>query len=683
MERVYLARCDLWIIGPQRAAIEMENREENLMNRQPLQLLIVETAQSQVTNIVDHLTTAGYACRPQVVSTAEALIKALTDASYDLILANDTLPGCEGPLVLRLVKERQLSLPVILLAEANDVATAVTRLRAGASDYIIRDDLTRLDSAVALALGRQGQVARVTWPEERFRQVIASISDHVYVTEVTTTGAYINLYISPHIEALTGYPIDAFMADRNFWPSVLIHPQDRPIAAAQSHRLTQGHDSETEYRIIRADGQVIWVRDSARVRPEGSSKVIYGLVSNVDERKKIEQKIHELNENLEQRVIDRTRELKALYEITAIAGESANLEWTLTRSLERILVALEGQAGMIHLLDEAEERLTLAVEQGLPSALRTQVAELEIGQGMIGWVIQKNRPLLLTDFVTRLPEPVAVGPEFEQWVGVPIRLRGYSLGVLGLFSRGERHFSQVEIDMLSSIAEQLGVAIENAQLSQLAEHAAVMEERARLARELHDSVTQSLYSLTLLVGSGQRLARTGRLDDPAELLAEVGQVAQQAMKEMRLLVYELRPPILEQEGLVAALQQRLDAVEARAGVKTRLLVDPQLGLPAVVEEGLYNIAREALNNVLKHAEATSVTIQMATVESRLLFEISDDGQGFEPTARQRQGGMGLVGMRERVAKLGGSLEITSAEGEGTQLKISLPLTDRPTTARIF
>jgi len=229
-----------------------------------------------------------------------------------------------------------------------------------------------------------------------------------------------------------------------------------------------------------------------------------------------------------------------------------------------------------------------------------------------------------------------------------------------------------------------------------AEELAVAAERNRLARDLHDSVTQSLYSLTLFTQAARELAEAGNLERVRRNLARIADTAGQALKEMRLLVYELRPLALEGTGLIGALQQRLDAVEGRAGVQARLLVEPEgdVELAAPVEEGLYRIAQEILNNALKHAQATSVTVRIAVTPStpngtfalgqapstrsgqasdgqHIEFEVSDDGCGFGPNAAKDKGGLGLASIRERVEMLGGALSITSAPGKGTRVKVSL------------
>ena len=157
--------------------------------------------------------------------------------------------------------------------------------------------------------------------------------------------------------------------------------------------------------------------------------------------------------------------------------------------------------------------------------------------------------------------------------------------------------------MMGLFADQAAIAIENGRLTQEVERIAVMEERNRLARDLHDSVTQSLYGVSLYAEAAARRLTSGIIRVFEDNLQELRKTALDALKEMRLLIFELRPPLLEKEGLEAALQARLDAVEGRAGLKTELHVGISERLPGNIEEGFYRIAQEALNNVLKHAQA--------------------------------------------------------------------------------
>jgi PAS domain S-box-containing protein len=202
---------------------------------------------------------------------------------------------------------------------------------------------------------------------------------------------------------------------------------------------------------------------------------------------------------------------------------------------------------------------------------------------------------------------------------------------------------------------------------------AALEERQRLARELHDSVTQSLYSLTLLAEASRRTAQTGDVEKVVANIARLGETAQQALKEMRLLVYELRPLALEQAGLAEALQHRLDAVEKRAGVQTQLKVEMDVELRAEVENGLYRIAQEVLNNSLKHAEATRVVVFLRAQDEQAELDIIDNGKGFEYDMADDRGGMGLGNIRERTESLGGEVSIITKPDAGTQVRLRVPL----------
>jgi signal transduction histidine kinase len=209
------------------------------------------------------------------------------------------------------------------------------------------------------------------------------------------------------------------------------------------------------------------------------------------------------------------------------------------------------------------------------------------------------------------------------------------------------------------------------------EELAVLEERNRLARDLHDSVTQSLYSLTLFAQAARDRASAGELEQTERSLARVADTAAQALKEMRLLVYELRPSSLEDVSLAEALERRLEVVEKRSGVKTGLIVDAagDLQLADNFEDELYHICQEALNNSLKHAQATSVTIRLSqSADGKdLRLEIIDNGSGFDLNAAKENGGLGLLSMAERVDNLGGTLALETSPGKGTHVTVDLEL----------
>jgi signal transduction histidine kinase len=249
--------------------------------------------------------------------------------------------------------------------------------------------------------------------------------------------------------------------------------------------------------------------------------------------------------------------------------------------------------------------------------------------------------------------------------------KGYHLRVQSLERRSQDLEQQVaartaelqhEIDQRYKVEETL---------RQHEREKAVIDERNRLARELHDSVTQSLYGVTLFADAARRLLDTGQVPPAVENLKKLRHTAQSALEEMRLLIFELRPPILEQKGLAAALEARLEAVEGRIGLKTQLRLEGEGQLSSDIQEGLYRIALEALNNVLKHAQASCVTVFLIQVPQLTELKIVDDGVGFDLDVAHKSGGLGLQGMKERAEQIGGQLMVTSEPGMGTTVQVEV------------
>ena len=203
-----------------------------------------------------------------------------------------------------------------------------------------------------------------------------------------------------------------------------------------------------------------------------------------------------------------------------------------------------------------------------------------------------------------------------------------------------------------------------------AEELATAKERNRLARELHDSVAQTLYGLTLQAEAAFRKLNAGQTEEVAKYLREIRESSQQTLQETRLLIFELRPPILEQEGLVPALRARLESVESRSGLKTQINVQEVGRLPSGIESGLYGISNEVLNNILKHAHATDVKVLLERRERKIILEISDNGVGFDIDNAELHGGLGLRGIKERAEQFGGELKIQS-DTNGTRIRVEV------------
>lgn len=371
--------------------------------------------------------------------------------------------------------------------------------------------------------------------------------------------------------------------------------------------------------------------------------------------------------------LDHARQISALYKVTSVASKTLNLETVLNASIDEVLSAMNCQIGVIYLVSENSGSLELAVQRGFATSLYTHHHALQTIYALVMQVFEQNRTQIVGDISSySLPPLSQHGNHHLTFYGAPMHARGQVVGVLSFFEgRGQRVGAE-DVALLASIADQVGIAAENARLHKKAEEIAITGERQRLARDLHDSVSQSLYSVTLFAEASRQLALSGDLSTLEKELSFLKEASLQALKEMRLLVFELRPSALDKLGLIEAIQQRLDAVEKRLGIETHLLVDETIYLHPHIQEPLYYICQEALNNVLKHAEATKITISIIQLgENTIQLSIEDNGKGFNLDLATQGGGMGLANMSVRVEKIPGVLTIHTSEGNGTMVCIQV------------
>ena len=261
-------------------------------------------------------------------------------------------------------------------------------------------------------------------------------------------------------------------------------------------------------------------------------------------------------------------------------------------------------------------------------------------------------------------------------ISLPLEVKGQSVGTL-LLTCGSEDCEEGDLRILRLFTETASAAIVHARFHEQHERIAVLEDRQRLAHELHDSVTQSLYGVTMYSEAASRLLDANQAGKAKSLMHDLQKAALEALREMRLLVFELRPPALEKKGLAGALQARLAAVEGRAGVKAEFLTAGPISLPGAIEKALYGIAQESLNNILKHAEATRISVELRQSESSASLEIADNGLGFDTAVARQRGGLGLLGLEERAAAIGGLLFIDSHPGSGTLIRVEVPLKNLP------
>jgi signal transduction histidine kinase len=242
-------------------------------------------------------------------------------------------------------------------------------------------------------------------------------------------------------------------------------------------------------------------------------------------------------------------------------------------------------------------------------------------------------------------------------------------GAIVLFRSAKTPFMPDEIIRLEMLANELSTLIH---VEQQRHGFTSMVERKKLVRILHDTVTQQLYGLLYFIDVAQAQLDYGTINSLSATLDKLGETGRQALKEMRMFLYSLQPVSVSKIGLIAAINQRLDAVEGRASVKTKFLVQGDVKLTLKQEICLYDITQEALNNILRHAAAKNVVITLKQAPKNIRLEIMDDGSGFDVKLRGKSGGIGLKNMRESAKQIHARISFHSSLEKGTRIKIILP-----------
>jgi PAS domain S-box-containing protein len=537
---------------------------------------------------------------------------------------------------------------------------------------------------------------RLERSERKYRSLFENSRDAIFIT--TREGRVVDL--NPAGMELFGFnPTELDEIDVR---QVYAEPAEREHTTQAIE--TQGFVKDYPVHMRRKDGGEInaLITSSVWHDDELNEAGYQGIVRDITQRQRIEAELELHRHHLEELVQIRTeqaaaelaereraqealqsriQELTALNEIANTISEVTDLQTTLEHVAGKVAGLFTASATLIMMLDHERSQvklLALHADSQLPEMHNEHIFDLN-DVPIFRQVVDQNKPLVIAKAQS---SPLLAGMlNLLQTLGtqalllVPLRVHNDVIGVMTVNRSQVKHvFSVDEITLAETVASEIATAIENVRLYQQAQAIAVEQERHRLARELHDSVIQTLYSTVLLASGWRMMAEQGRLDPTSTAVhfQQVAEQSEQALKEMRLLLFQLRPPVLEQVGLVSALQQRLDAVEHRVGIETSLLTSGEWqALPPYIEEQLYNITQEALNNALRHAHAKSILMQIDYHEQQVVVIVEDNGRGFDLDASS--GGMGLRNMRERANEIGAAFSLTTAPHQGTKIEIRLAL----------
>ncbi|MBI4188177.1 MAG: GAF domain-containing protein [Chloroflexi bacterium] len=390
----------------------------------------------------------------------------------------------------------------------------------------------------------------------------------------------------------------------------------------------------------------------------------------------------------------RNEELSALNSIANTVNQSLNLEDVLQNAMRRVLEVTKTTAGCVFLRSPDSNKLEVKTCIGLTSAFNCHEAGFSLADCACRGVLHSGQTRMVND-VSQCPmlgEEAVIKEGIDYFVSVPLKSKAGTLGVMNIAGSNERPFTEDDFRLLDSIGYHVGLAIENSILYEEAKQKeklrgqllssvinAQEEERKRIARELHDEHGQVLTGLIANIESLENMASP---EQPRlkEKLKNARSLVARALEDLRRLTLDLRPSALDDLGLVTAIrahtQRHLESAGIRVDFKTKGLNER---LAPVVETALFRMIQEATNNIARHAEAHNVRIQVELKDNKVTIVVEDDGKGFDVAAAFRSRGvggaqpLGLLGIQERATLLGGTFNIKSQVGRGTQLTVEIPI----------
>jgi len=496
------------------------------------------------------------------------------------------------------------------------------------------------------------------------------------IYESTTDGLFINdlqgrlVDFNPAAAHIHGYTPEEF---RQLQTSDFIHPDSLSVFSEYIETVKAGGQFRGRALDLRKDGTPF------PIEVLGTGFIYRGQPHALAVVRDITKEVQSV-QLLERRVEQRTRELSTLLELSNKLASTLEMEPLLGLILEQLAQAID-YTGATVLISEGDSLQAKSHRGPVPPSMVNQM-RLSLEQVKTFWsVMLRHKPLIVDDAQADTEQAesyrraTSVFPDVatnyvRAWMGIPLLAQERLVGALSIGHKHPNTYTSRHADLALAIANQAAVAIENARLYEQARRLAVLEERQRLARELHDSVSQALYG----IGMSANTARALLERDPEQAAGPLDyaiSLAEAGLMEMRALIFELRPDSLDKEELASALTRQAMALRARHNLHVQTDFCQEPVLPFETKEALYRIAQEALNNIIKHAQASRVDLNLENCEGEIILHIQDDGVGFDPQAGY-PGHLGLHSMHERATQLGGRLIIQSTPGAGTSIRVQIP-----------
>ena len=675
----------------------------------PLRVLIVEDNPDDAELMVLRLVKEDFQPQWQRVQTEAEYLAAL-EPPPDLILADWRLPHFSGLRALQLLRQRGLDIPFVIVSGSIGEETAVDALRQGAHDYVLKDRPIRLGPAVrhaleekrmrqerqrteealraALETANQSRRALLSVLEDQkqaqealaaernlLRTLIDNLPDAIYVKDTASRFLVANTTLTRLMGAASP---DELLGKTDFD----FYPQNLAVQffADEQNVIRTGQPliNREEPLMDMATGRQGWLSTAKVPLRDGQGQIVglVGIGRDITERRQLEERLNAIHA-LGQKLV-----------LTRDMTEIAQLVTDAARQVLRFPVC------GLWLVDEEQNRLVQWAHTSWPGASEMPPLPLDGERGITVAVARSGEPIYLPD-VSQDSRYFDGGFPGRSELCVPLKVAGRVIGVLNAESEYLDAFGPADRQLLEALADAAAIALENARLleavtthrEELQRLSAQLmhaqeEERKHISQELHDEIGQSLTAIRINVATVKERLPAEISPTVREQLEETMMLADETLERAREMSRSLRPSMLDDAGLPFALRWHVNRYARRVGLEVALeMVGLEERLAPEVETVLYRLVQEALNNIAKHAQASQVHVRLERHNDTVYAFIEDNGRGFDMQSLARrkpaERGIGLLGMRERVASVGGRFRIHSSPGQGTRVSAEIPLPDPP------
>ena len=632
-----------------------------------LQILLIEDNPGDA-RLIREMLHSGQGTTSFRLETCKSLQQGLEMAEqiqFHLVLLDLTLPDSSGIETLLRLREAIPDLAIVVLTGFEDAELGVVAVQKGAQDYLTKDDVNDklLVKSIRYAIERQRVETTIKRGQQEYRSLIDDVFHTSMVSVLILDASYTVVWCNAATEVYFGIDREDLLGEDK---RVLVDTKLKCIFADPddyANRLLEAYQNQTftdrfECHVIPGKNR------EERWLEHWSQPITSGLFSGG--------RIEQYNDITDRKILEfAEREQRgfaeALQDITKYIASTLDLQDVLGRILENIHNIVEHTSASVGLLED--DKLLLARTSSSKDDTQEIYAERRLQDApFLQHMIMSQKPIIVNDLQgIEEVRALASAANAASYMGVPIQLRNQVIGFLNIFSDQLNYFRAEVGDRLLAFAELAAIAIENARLFEQTKEFATLQERQRLARDLHDSVSQTLFTCRTMTEAALR-----RLDrDPEqarEFLQEAHELTITALSEMRVLLLELRPSTLTQVTLTQLFEQYLQPLQNRRDFELVWNLDNVPAVSPHVKIAMYRIVQEALNNIDKHARATLVEIHLHQNHGFLEITVKDNGIGFDIQTVDATS-LGLNIMRERADEIGAELTIESQPNGGTLVRI--------------